>query len=49
LAERIWRLERQALMFSVRELGISVVRWDGKGVLTLPEQRRARQAAASRR
>ena len=33
LAERIWRLERQALMFSIGELGVTVVRWSGQGEL----------------
>ncbi len=49
LAERIWRLERQALMFSIRELGITVVVWDGQGELALPLQRRRRQPAGARR
>lgn len=49
LAERIWRLERQALMFSIGELGITVVPWDGKGELALPPQRRTRQRAGSGR
>ena len=49
LAERIWRLERRALMFSIGELGITVVRWSGQGELVLPAQRRARQAAGARR
>jgi uncharacterized protein (DUF58 family) len=49
LAERIWRLERQALMFSLGELGITVVRWDGQGELGFPPQRRSRQRAGSGR
>jgi hypothetical protein len=48
LTQRIWRLERQALMFSIQELGITVVSWAGKGELVLP-QRRGRQPAGSRR
>jgi uncharacterized protein (DUF58 family) len=29
LARRIWRLEQEAIRFSLRELGIPLVRWDG--------------------
>ena len=36
LTQRIWRLERQALMFSIQELGITVVSWAGKGELICP-------------
>jgi hypothetical protein len=49
LAERIWKLERQALMFSIGELGITVVRWAGKDELILPAQRRGRQSTQARR
>ena len=49
LAERIWKLERQALMFSIGELGITVVRWAGKDELILPAQRRGRQPTQARR
>jgi uncharacterized protein (DUF58 family) len=49
LAQRIWRLERQALLFSIGELGITVVRWDGTDQLTLPVQRRTRQPVGIRR
>ncbi|HTT90275.1 MAG TPA: DUF58 domain-containing protein [Acidimicrobiales bacterium] len=49
LAQRIWRLEREALMFSIREIGITVVAWDGKGELALPVQRRSRQPVGARR
>jgi uncharacterized protein (DUF58 family) len=49
LAERIWRLERQALLFSIGELGITVVPWDGTSQLTLPERRRTRQPVGIRR
>lgn len=43
LAQRIWRIERQALRFSLSELGISVTSWAGEADLTLPlEQRRYR-------
>jgi uncharacterized protein (DUF58 family) len=49
LAQRIWRLERQALMFSIGELGITVVPWHGQEELSLPPQRHARQRAGNRR
>ena len=49
LAERIWKLERQALMFSIGELGITVVSWAGKDELILPAQRRGRQPTRARR
>jgi uncharacterized protein (DUF58 family) len=49
LAERIWQMERQAIRFSLGELGISVVRWDGMDVLALPVDRGARQGLGRRR
>lgn len=49
LAKRVWRIERQALMFSLRELGITVVSWDGKDELTLPVHARSRTRAGYRR
>jgi uncharacterized protein (DUF58 family) len=36
LARRIWRLEQQAIRFSLTELGIPVVRWDGQSSLDEP-------------
>jgi uncharacterized protein (DUF58 family) len=48
LAERIWQMERQAIRFSLDELGVTVVRWDGADVLALPVDRRARQGAGRR-
>jgi uncharacterized protein (DUF58 family) len=36
LARRIWRLEQQAIRFSLTELGIPVVRWDGQTSLDEP-------------
>jgi uncharacterized protein (DUF58 family) len=36
LARRIWRLEQQAIRFSLTELGIPVVRWDGRQSLDEP-------------
>jgi uncharacterized protein (DUF58 family) len=43
LTERILRMEREAVRFSLRELGVTVARWDGRDELALPlEQRGAR-------
>jgi uncharacterized protein (DUF58 family) len=36
LAQRIWRMEQQAIRFSLRELGIPVVHWDGQRSLDEP-------------
>ncbi len=35
LARRLWRLDRQALRFSLTERGMPVVTWDGDGTLDL--------------
>lgn len=48
LAERIWRMERQAIRFSLGELGVTVVNWDGVGALALPVDQRARRAWGGR-
>jgi uncharacterized protein (DUF58 family) len=36
LARRIWKMEQEANRFSLRELGIPVVRWNGTDPLDLP-------------
>ena len=36
LARRIWRMEQEAIRFSLRELGIPVVAWDGQAPLDEP-------------
>jgi uncharacterized protein (DUF58 family) len=36
LARRIWRMEQQAIRFSLREIGIPVVHWDGRQSLDEP-------------
>src|SRR5208282_2670495 len=36
LARRIWRMEQQAIRFSLRELGIPLVQWDGRQSLDEP-------------
>jgi uncharacterized protein (DUF58 family) len=52
MARRIWRMEQEAIRFSLRELGIPVVHWDGIGSLDLPLARYTRRplvTAGSRR
>ncbi|HEX9066018.1 MAG TPA: DUF58 domain-containing protein [Streptosporangiaceae bacterium] len=36
LARRVWRMEQEAIRFSLRELGIPVVYWDGRSSLDEP-------------
>jgi uncharacterized protein (DUF58 family) len=36
LARRIWRMEQEAIRFSLREIGIPVVHWDGQSSLDEP-------------
>jgi uncharacterized protein (DUF58 family) len=36
LARKLWRMEQQAIRFSLRELGVPVVHWDGAQSLDLP-------------
>jgi uncharacterized protein (DUF58 family) len=36
MTRRIWRMEQQAIRFSLRELGVPVVHWDGAAPLDLP-------------
>ena len=40
LAERILLMEREAVRFSLRELGVTVARWDGRDELALPLEKR---------
>jgi uncharacterized protein (DUF58 family) len=49
MARRIWRMEQQAIRFSLRELGIPVVRWDGVTPLDLPLAPYARRPLVVRR
>jgi uncharacterized protein (DUF58 family) len=52
MARRIWRMEQEAIRFSLRELGIPVVHWDGNQSLDLPLARYTRRplvTAGSRR
>ena len=48
LARRIWRMEQDAIRFSLRELGIPVVRWDGKSSLDEPLAGYTRRALVNR-
>jgi uncharacterized protein (DUF58 family) len=36
IARRVWRMEQQAIRFSLRELGVPVAHWDGEAPLDLP-------------
>jgi uncharacterized protein (DUF58 family) len=49
LARRIWRMEQQAIRFSLRELGIPVVHWDGIQALDEPLAPFTRRAMVSNR
>ena len=43
MARRIWRMEQEAIRFSLRELGVPVVHWDGVQSLDLPLARYSRR------
>jgi uncharacterized protein (DUF58 family) len=49
LARRIWRMEQQAIRFSLRELGVPVVHWDGVQVLDEPLAPHTRRVMVSNR
>jgi uncharacterized protein (DUF58 family) len=49
LARRIWRLEQEAIRFSLRELGVPVVGWDGAAPLDLPLAPYTRRPLVTRR
>lgn len=48
LARRVWRMEQQAIRFSLRELGIPVVHWDGTTSLDEPLAPYTRRAMVTR-
>jgi uncharacterized protein (DUF58 family) len=48
-ARRIWHLEQQAIRFSLRELGVPVVAWDGTTPLDLPLGPYTRRPLVTRR
>jgi len=49
MARRIWQMEQEAIRFSLRELGVPVVHWDGIGSLDLPLARYTRRPLVQRR
>jgi len=48
-ARRIWRMEQDAIRFSLRELGVPVVPWDGVTALDLPLAPYTRRPLMTRR
>ncbi len=48
-AKRIWRMEQDAIRFSLRELGVPVVHWDGVTALDLPLAPYTRRPLVTRR
>jgi uncharacterized protein (DUF58 family) len=48
-AKRIWRMEQDAIRFSLRELGVPVVHWDGVTALGLPLAPYTRRPLVTRR
>jgi uncharacterized protein (DUF58 family) len=49
LARRVWRMEQEAIRFSLRELGIPLVHWDGQQSLDEPLAPYARRVMVIRR
>jgi uncharacterized protein (DUF58 family) len=49
MARRIWRMEQQSIRFSLRELGVPVVHWDGVAPLDLPLAPYARRPLVAHR
>ena len=49
VARRIWRMEQEAIRFSLRELGVPVVHWDGVQSLDLPLAAHTRRPLGVRR
>ena len=49
MARRIWRMEQEAIRFSLREIGVPVVHWDGEESLDLPLAGYTRRPMAARR
>jgi hypothetical protein len=48
-ARRIWRMEQQAIRFSLRELGVPVLPWNGVTPLDIPLAPYARRPLVARR
>jgi len=49
LAKRVWLMEQESIRFSLRELGVPVVHWDGDQPLDLPLAPYARRPMVTRR
>jgi uncharacterized protein (DUF58 family) len=49
MARQIWQMEREAIRFSLAELGVPVVHWDGVQSLDLPQAAYVRRPLAGRR
>jgi uncharacterized protein (DUF58 family) len=49
MARQIWQMQQEAIRFSLHELGVPVVRWDGVQSLDLPLAAYARRPLAARR
>ena len=49
MTRQIWQMEREAIRFSLHELGVPVVHWDGVQSLDLPLAAYARRPLAARR
>ncbi len=49
MARQIWQMEQEAIRFSLRELGVPVVHWDGVQSLDLPLAGHTRRPLAARR
>jgi uncharacterized protein (DUF58 family) len=49
VAAKVWRMEQQAIRFSLSELGVPVVRWDGQAPLDIPLAPYTRRPLVTRR
>jgi uncharacterized protein (DUF58 family) len=49
MARQIWRMEQQAIRFSLSQLGVPVVHWDGEESLDLPLAGHSRRPMVNRR
>ena len=49
MARQIWQMEKEAIRFSLHELGVPVVHWDGAASLDLPLAAYVRRPLAARR
>ncbi len=49
MARQIWQMEKEAIRFSLHQLGVPVVHWDGVQSLDLPQAAYVRRPLAARR